>query len=65
MSILSLVLLFLCLCPLPSLAVEYSPLIQSEDFSGIKGDVMTAAQGILSILLIVLAVGIIYRILTR
>lgn len=44
---------------------EWSPLIASDMFTGIQTDVLTAATGILSVIIIVLGIGILMRVLSR
>ncbi len=45
--------------------MEWTPLIVAADFDGIKTDVMTCVAGLLSLAMIVVAVGVIYRIFSR
>ena len=45
-------------------AYAWTPLIQASDFLGIQSDVLTTATGIISVVLIVLAVGIIVKVFT-
>lgn len=46
----------------PALA-EYTPLIDSTWFDGIKTDVLTASTGILTICLIILGAGLIIKVI--
>lgn len=45
--------------------MEYTSLIASTAFDGIKADVLTATGGILSIMIIIIGVGMIIRVLSR
>lgn len=45
--------------------MTWEPLIASTAFDGIQTDMLTAAAGILSLALIIVAIGAIYRIFTR
>jgi len=45
--------------------MTWTPLITSSAFDGIKTDVLTVGTGLLSLALIIVAVGVIYRIFTR
>lgn len=44
--------------------MSWTPLISATDFVGIRADVLSTAGGIISILLIVVGIGIIYKVLT-
>ncbi len=46
-------------------AADYTPLITSTSFDGIRTDVTTAAAGIVSICLIVIGLGVLIRVFTR
>lgn len=43
----------------------YTPLISVDMFDGVRADVSTAAAGILSVLVIILAVALIARVIGR
>jgi hypothetical protein len=43
----------------------YTPLISADMFDGVRADVSTAAAGILSVLVIILAVALIARVIGR
>ncbi len=45
--------------------MTWTPLIVADDFIGIRADVMTCVAGLLSLAMIVVAVGLIYRIFSR
>lgn len=50
----------------PTLAkAEYTPLLTSTMFDGPKGDVLTAANGMLAVVFIVLGLGLIISVLTH
>jgi len=44
---------------------EWTPLIASADFQGIQTDLMTAVTGLLSLALVIVGVGVLYRVFTR
>jgi len=44
---------------------EYTPLISSDTFDGIRADVWSAASGIISVVLVILGVGILVKVFTR
>lgn len=44
---------------------EWTPLVQSSDFTGIRTDLLTAVGGIMSLVLIVVGVGILIRMFTK
>jgi hypothetical protein len=44
--------------------MEWTSLISATDFTGLRADVLSTAGGIISILLIVVGIGIIYKVLT-
>lgn len=48
-----------------SLARAWTPLIVADDFLGIQTDVMTTAAGVISIVLIIIAVSYLVRALTN
>lgn len=50
------------LVPSGAFALTWQPLIIADDFNGVRGDVFAAAGGVLSVLLIVLGIGVLYRI---
>lgn len=50
--------------PQPVLAA-WTPLIATTDFDGIKVDVLTAASGIVAILLIIVGIGLLVKVLSR
>lgn len=43
----------------------WTPLIVSADFDGIKSDVLTTVAGILAVLLVIVAIGLLVKILGR
>lgn len=43
----------------------WTPILASSDFDGIKADVLTAATGLLTIALIIVGLGVVYRLFTR
>lgn len=43
----------------------WTPLINASDFDGMKGDVLTASGGVLAVLLIIAAVGLLIHVLGR
>lgn len=45
--------------------MTYTPLLAATDFDGIKADVMTAGGGILTIAIIMIAIGLLIRVLSR
>jgi len=45
--------------------MEWTPLIASTDFDGIQVDLMTAVTGLLSLALIIVGVGVLYRVFAR
>ncbi len=45
--------------------MTYTPLLSSTTFDGIQTDVLTAATGILSVCLIIVAIGLIVRVFIR
>lgn len=45
--------------------MTWTPLITSDMFTGIKTDVMTASAGLLAVALIIVAVGVLYRVFAR
>lgn len=49
----------------PAAAATWTPLIASSDFDGIKADMLTTVGGLMMFLLIVLGLGLIYKVLTR
>lgn len=51
--------------PCTALAVTWTPLVASTDFDGIRSDVLVACGGILAVLLIIVAVGLLVKILGR
>ena len=44
------------------LAVEWTPLIQATYFDGIRADMLTTVAGIVGLLLIVVGLGLLYRV---
>lgn len=62
--ILGLLLLTVTFAPVPAWAVEYTSLISSTDFDGLQTDLLTTASGVISLVLIVAALGLLYKILT-
>jgi len=48
-----------------TVSADWTPLVTSSMFDGIRADTLTAVGGIMSVLLIVLGVGILIRVLTR
>lgn len=52
------------LTPVPAYAA-WTPLIVSGDFDGIKADVLTASGSLLAVLLVIVAVGLLVRVLGR
>lgn len=50
----------------PALAyADYTPLILSSDFDGVRADVLTSAGGLISVILIVVGLGILIRTLGK
>lgn len=49
----------------PAAYAEWTPLVTSDMFTGVQTDILTAATGILSVVLIVLGIGILIRVLSR
>jgi len=45
--------------------MTWTPLIASTDFDGIQADVLTAATGLLTIALVIVGIGVVYRLFTR
>ena len=45
--------------------MTYTSLISATDFDGIRADVLTSAGGILSVAMIIIAVGMLIRVLSR
>lgn len=64
MLILALALFALMLVP-QHVYADWTPLIASSDFAGIKTDVLTTAAGVVTILLIIVGLGILIRALNR
>jgi hypothetical protein len=48
-----------------SVLAEWTPLITSGDFTGIKTDLGVAVIGVLSLMLIILGVGIVIRMISK
>ena len=46
---------------LPSVAYSYTPLITSADFDGPKADVNTVALGVIGMVIVVAALGMVLR----
>ncbi len=44
---------------------EYTPLISSDTFDGIRADVWSAASGIISVVLVILGVGILVKVFMK
>lgn len=44
---------------------EWTPLISTSLFDGLQADALTAAAGIVSVLLIILGIGLLVRVLSR
>lgn len=44
------------------LAVEWTPLIQASYFDGIRADMLTTVAGIVGLLLIVVGLGLLYKV---
>ena len=45
--------------------MTWTPLIAATDFDGIRADLLTSTAGLLSIVLIILGVGVLYRVFSR
>lgn len=45
--------------------LAWTPLLSASDFTGIETDLMTAATGLLGLTLIIVGIGVIYRIFSR
>ena len=49
----------------PRAYAEWTPLIASTDFAGIKADMLTAVAGLMAVVLIVLGIGVLIKVISR
>lgn len=47
------------------ISLVWTPLITAANFTGIETDLMTAASGLIGLTLIIVGVGVLYRIFSR